>query len=74
VATKRKRNGRGSAQDRIDEALRSGAESLSLGRMGLTALPESIGQLTQLKELKLASNKLMALHEAIVSSPSSPAS
>jgi len=73
VATKRKRNGRGSTQDRIDEASRSGAETLSLGGMGLTALPESIGQLAQLKELKLASNKLMALHEAIVSSPSSPA-
>ena len=48
-------------------------KTLSLGGMGLTALPESIGQLAQLKELKLASNKLMALHEAIVSSPSSPA-
>jgi hypothetical protein len=35
VATKRKRNGRGSTQDRIDEASRSGAETLSLGGDGI---------------------------------------
>jgi len=41
------------AERKIEEARRSGAPQLRLGGMGLTELPESLGQLTQLQSLIL---------------------
>src|SRR5688572_10135937 len=61
------------AEKKIDEALKSGATELDLSSMELTELPESIGQLTQLKKLDLGwnyidekqKNQLTALPEAL---------
>jgi Leucine-rich repeat (LRR) protein len=44
------------AEKKIQKALKSGATELDLSSMDLTELPKSIGQLTQLKELKLGIN------------------
>ena len=51
------------AEKKIEDALRSGATELDLGGMKLTALPESLGQLTQLQTLHLTGNQLTALPE-----------
>ena len=51
--------------DRIDKAQRDRAFILNLSGQGLTALPEAIGQLTQLLVLDLSRNQLTALPEAI---------
>lgn len=53
------------AEERIEEAQRSAAEELDLQSMNLTALPESLGQLTQLKSLEIGFNKLRHLPEWI---------
>ena len=53
------------AEQRIDEAARSGATDLNLGNLRLREPPESIGQLTQLQELSLGNNLLTALPESI---------
>ena len=53
------------AEEKIAEALRTGATKLSLSGMRLTELPESIGQLTQLQTLNLSSNQLTALPESL---------
>ena len=53
------------AEEKIAEALRTGATELDLAYMELTELPESLGQLTQLQSLKLSSNQLMALPELL---------
>jgi internalin A len=53
------------AEKKIKQALKSGATELDLDNMGLTELPESIGQLTQLTELNLGVNRLTALPEWI---------
>jgi internalin A len=49
------------AEQKIKEASRSGAKELDLSLMGLTALPESLSQLTQLQWLSLLVNELTAL-------------
>jgi GTPase SAR1 family protein len=49
------------AEKRIEEALKSGATKLDLSSMELNELPESIGQLTQLRALEIADNHLTAL-------------
>jgi internalin A len=55
----------GKALDRIEEARKNGAQELSLPNLKLSALPEAIGQLTQLQELYLSGNNLSVLPEAI---------
>jgi hypothetical protein len=49
----------------IAGALRSNATELDLFGRGLTALPESLGQLTQLQSLNLRYNQLTALPESL---------
>ncbi|MCL4202324.1 MAG: leucine-rich repeat domain-containing protein [Pirellulaceae bacterium] len=51
------------AEQEIEAALRSGAKALDLSGMGLTELPEWLGQLTQLQSLDLSENRLTALPE-----------
>ena len=58
------------AEQKIEAARRSGAKELDLGRMRLTELPESLGQLTQLRSLYLQGNQLTALPEWLASSRS----
>ena len=41
------------AEEKIEEARREGATELDLVEMGLTKLPESLSQLTQLQKLVL---------------------
>ena len=53
------------AEEKIAEALRTRATELNLSYMGLTELPESLGQLMQLQTLKLDNNKLTALPESL---------
>ncbi len=53
------------AENKIEEARCSGATKLSLRNMKLTELPESLGQLTQLKDLDLCDNQLTALPESL---------
>src|SRR4051812_44227978 len=49
------------ALERIQQAMRDTAETLSLARLCLTALPPEIGQLAQLRGLDLDGNQLTAL-------------
>jgi len=51
------------AEQKIEEALRSGAKELNLRGIDLTELPESLGQLTQLQSLDLSNNQLTELPE-----------
>ncbi|MBN9523412.1 leucine-rich repeat domain-containing protein [bacterium] len=53
------------AERRIEEACRSGSAELFLRGLGLTELPESLGQLTQLQELYIGQNQLTGLPEAL---------
>jgi GTPase SAR1 family protein len=53
------------AEMKIEAARRSGAKKLNLSNMGLTELPESLGQLTQLQTLDLSYNQLRALPESL---------
>ena len=53
------------AERKIEGARRSGASVLSLDHMGLTELPESLGQLAQLESLYLSSNRLTVLPESL---------
>ena len=41
------------AEERIEAARKSGARKLDLSELGLTALPEAIGNLTALEDLDL---------------------
>ncbi|MCI0423847.1 MAG: ADP-ribosylation factor-like protein, partial [Acidobacteria bacterium] len=50
---------------KIEEARRSGATELNLDKMGLTELPESLGQLRQLEKLELNMNNLKSLPESL---------
>ncbi|MBI5952078.1 MAG: hypothetical protein HY865_10495 [Chloroflexi bacterium] len=45
------------AEQKIQQALQSGATELDLRSMKLTELPESIGQLTQLTKLDLSNTQ-----------------
>ena len=49
----------------IEEATRDGREELDLSSIGISELPDEIGQLTNLRELILINNQLMALPETI---------
>jgi Leucine-rich repeat (LRR) protein len=49
------------AEQKIEEARRSGAKKLVLSVLELTELPESLRQLTQLQELNLSDNRLTVL-------------
>ena len=53
------------AEQKIEAARRSRATKLDLSDMGLTELPESLGQLTQLQSLNLTDNQLTALPESL---------
>jgi len=53
------------AEKEIERARVSGATTLYLTNMGLTEVPESLGQLTQLQELFLHDNQLTALPESL---------
>ena len=53
------------AEQEIEKARRSGAEELDLCNFGLTELPESLGQFTQLLSLDLDHNLLRALPESL---------
>lgn len=44
------------AERRINEAAHNQARMLNLSHLGLTAVPDSIGQLTSLTELNIAGN------------------
>lgn len=46
------------AEERIAEAVRTRATSLSLNGLGLTALPDSVGSLTNVTELDLRGSRL----------------
>jgi internalin A len=53
------------AEERIEAARKSKASSLDLDGLGLTELPESLGQLTQLHYLFVSHNQLTALPESL---------
>jgi internalin A len=53
------------AEERVLEALASRATELDLTWLGLTALPESIGELRDVQRLRLSENRLEALPESI---------
>lgn len=53
------------AEQKIAEALKTGATELDLRGMQLTELPESIGQLTQLTSLNLSRNQLTTLPDSL---------
>jgi internalin A len=53
------------AEERVLEALASHERELELTGMGLTALPESIGELRALQKLRIFNNRLVALPESI---------
>ena len=67
---KRQSAGAKEAEYRIATALTEGASVLDLSGLGLTALPEALGKLTQLQRLDVSDNQLTALPEALGSSPS----
>lgn len=53
------------AERRISEAARNQARTLDLSLLGLTAVPDAIGQLTGLTRLILTGNRLTALPASI---------
>lgn len=53
------------AAKKIEEARQTGATSLHLDSIMLTELPESIGQLVQLRSLNLSNNQLKLLPESV---------
>jgi hypothetical protein len=53
------------AEQKIEEARRSGVTELDLSGMELTELPESLGQLTQLQSLNIQRNGLRELPESL---------
>jgi len=53
------------AEQKIAEALKTGATELDLSNMELTKLPETLGRLTQLQELILAGNQIETLQKPL---------
>ena len=53
------------AEERIEQARRSGANLLDLSGKGLTEVPEALGKLTALQTLYLFNNQLTTLPEAL---------
>jgi len=53
------------AEAKIRKAIKTNATGLHLSGLGLTALPESLGQLTHLQELYLQDNQLTALPDSL---------
>jgi internalin A len=53
------------AEERIAEARRTGARTIVLSGLGLTELPVSLWQLTQLQQLRVDNNQLTALPAAL---------
>jgi len=53
------------AEQRIEQAWRDGAKELDLSGMGLTEVPEAIGQLTRLQRLDLSNNSISSLPESL---------
>jgi len=53
------------AERRIENALHEGGQVLDLSELNLTALPESIEQLTQLRTLALRDNELTELPKVV---------
>ena len=53
------------AEEKIEQARRSGAKQLDLSGMGLTEVPEVLGKLTALRVLDLSRNHLTTLSEAL---------
>ena len=53
------------ARRRIEEAARTGATELKLVGLGLTTLPESVGQLQNLRTLDVAENQLTTLPDTL---------
>ena len=51
------------AEAKIETALRSGATELDLSSLRLTSVPETLGQLTQLRDLYLHDNQLTSVPE-----------
>ena len=55
------------AEERIENARKSNTDDLDLSGLGLTVLPDSIGDLGQLRHLSLRDNQLTALPDSISS-------
>src|SRR5271170_5846015 len=53
------------AERRIEQARRSGSETLNLSSLGLTAIPDSIAQLIRLKNLFLLNNQINTIPDSI---------
>src|SRR5271156_2738450 len=53
------------AERRIEQARRSGSETLNLSSLGLTAIPDSIAQLIRLKNLFLHNNQITTIPDSI---------
>lgn len=53
------------AEERIQQAIESGATSLDLGQLGLFTVPASVSRLVNLQFLRIGSNRLSLLDESI---------
>ena len=53
------------AKKKINEARRSATTELWLSKAGLTDLPSSVGELSQLRLLQLSNNRLTSLPDSI---------
>ena len=59
-------HGMAKARRRIEKARREGSLVLDLSWLGLTSVPEALGQLTALQTLSISNNRLTSVPEAIV--------
>jgi internalin A len=53
------------AQVRIEEARKTGKRDLDLSGLNLTAIPDSLGQLTNLQQLNLSNNQITAIPDSL---------